>query len=243
VIKKDPLPSTDWDSTRTIAFNVQILNMAHFGRVTGLPPPPPVISASTYQQLGLPFFSSWEEYSHKFGKFPGMKSLAELTSLRDPVLKIRIISLDEHMRISDQLVDTNKLNLSEVHELDAVREAAELEEHPTKELPHRPGFETNEAPRVQIDDIHEIDERSAEGRVATDEAPRRSKRIARLTNLRKWISDIVNKEDEGMVPVFVKFGDRKPIQIGLINPKGPMKEFRSVQELEEEIRKKAIVVF
>ena len=61
--------------------------------------------------------------------------------------------------------------------------------------------------------------------------------------LRKWIDRMTKEEDSvGSVSVYVKFRKPKTIQIGLVNPKGPL-NFRSIKELEDEIRGKAMVVF
>jgi hypothetical protein len=50
-----------WDTTKTKVFNVQILNTVHFRRVTGIAAPNPPVSAQTYADMGLPFFSAYEE--------------------------------------------------------------------------------------------------------------------------------------------------------------------------------------
>ncbi|KAK5996409.1 Uba52-like protein [Cladobotryum mycophilum] len=82
------LPRRDYQNSTTIAFQVQILNSAHFRFITSQEPPRCPISAKDYAALGLPFFSPYEEPTTLCGDFSTMRSMnhidgAEETSLKD----------------------------------------------------------------------------------------------------------------------------------------------------------------
>ncbi|KAF8851634.1 hypothetical protein BDZ45DRAFT_717327 [Acephala macrosclerotiorum] len=159
VIMRDVLPANHWDASRTLAFNVQILNASNFQEITGIPPPQSPISASVYHGMGLPFFSQWEEPTSIFGNFQGIKSVAQLSSRSEPGLKFMVINLDAEGKISKRVGELSELDQPGLLELDASPIISELGDHPT------------------------------------------------------------------------------------VNPKGPLNQFRSVKELENEIRKKAIAIF
>lgn len=78
-IIRDPFPVDLWDRSRTVVFNVRILNAATFGGITGLPPPPTPITAKTYAEHGFPYFKLYNEKASGIkGNFTGVKSVNQL---------------------------------------------------------------------------------------------------------------------------------------------------------------------
>jgi hypothetical protein len=76
-----------WDPSKTVVFNLQILNTHHFKRITGMEPPRPVIDAATYAAYGLPFYSLYEEPSSVAGDFEDIKSIGQLDGIVEPSVK------------------------------------------------------------------------------------------------------------------------------------------------------------
>lgn len=91
-IVKDP-GMHKWDASKTLVFNMQILNTANFQAVTGVAPPPPPIDAKTYASYGYPFFSMYEEPSDIAGNFSGVKSIGEIRNVSDSPLKPREVQI------------------------------------------------------------------------------------------------------------------------------------------------------
>ncbi len=83
-IVQDPHDPMSWDRNGTVTFNVQILNSEMFQQVTSKRPPPSPISASTYSELGLPFYDLYEEPSFIHGEFDQVKSLTQISGTHDP---------------------------------------------------------------------------------------------------------------------------------------------------------------
>lgn len=82
-IVADKSKREEWDFNRAIFFNVQIINSDSFTFVTGLPPPSTPITARTYLDMGLPYFSIWDEKpSGVSGNFSGLKSVNEIDSTK-----------------------------------------------------------------------------------------------------------------------------------------------------------------
>lgn len=74
-ILKDENEACIWEPQNTICFNVQILNSEVFRQVTGIDPPETPITAKTYTDLGLPYFSIYIETSAIKGDFDGIISV------------------------------------------------------------------------------------------------------------------------------------------------------------------------
>jgi hypothetical protein len=86
--------SNRWDTSTTKVFNVQILNTLHFRRVTGLEAPKPPIDAKTYADLGLPFFSMYEEPTDVSGNFRDVRSIGQINGRPDaPVRPHRLVKI------------------------------------------------------------------------------------------------------------------------------------------------------
>jgi hypothetical protein len=193
--------------------------------------------------MGLPFYSKWEEPSHTFGDFGSLKSLATLRAVVEPSVQFMVINLDDSGGITKEFIEFSELEEAGLVEIDATPLTSELEEHPSRELPSRPSKYETKLPSVVVRGIHEIDPDSSTGRDVTTGPSQHRRDKSRLPVLRKWMVEKIKKSEKdkvGPLPVFVQFGKRKPLQIGLVNPKGPLIEFRSVQELEDMIYWKVI---
>ncbi|KAF9059088.1 hypothetical protein BDP27DRAFT_1407834 [Rhodocollybia butyracea] len=60
-ITKDRWPIAAYDQTNPICLQVHVLNSVMFSLVTGLPPPKCPVSAKTYLEAGLPWFTLYDE--------------------------------------------------------------------------------------------------------------------------------------------------------------------------------------
>ncbi|KII88774.1 hypothetical protein PLICRDRAFT_176316 [Plicaturopsis crispa FD-325 SS-3] len=60
-INRDPLPITAYDQVNPTRLHISVINAAHFTAVTGLPSPPSPIDFSTYADLGLPWYTLYDE--------------------------------------------------------------------------------------------------------------------------------------------------------------------------------------
>lgn len=77
-IQKDPYPVDSWDPDSTTVFNLQILGVSLFERMTGFKAPECPINEATYRAYGLPFFNIQEPSSTIHGDFTPLKPLKEL---------------------------------------------------------------------------------------------------------------------------------------------------------------------
>jgi len=82
-----------WDTSKTMTFNVQILNTASFARITGLRPPTTPVTAAEYAKRGLPFFSLDEAETDVSGGLHNLKSVAQIDKVVEPVVKPKIRSI------------------------------------------------------------------------------------------------------------------------------------------------------
>src|SRR5947207_14910526 len=83
-IHRDTHDPNSWDRLSTTTFNVQILNASLFQQVTGIPAPKCPIDATTYLNLGLPFFDLSEKKSSIKGNFDCVKPLSEISGSGEP---------------------------------------------------------------------------------------------------------------------------------------------------------------
>jgi len=60
-IVPDPYGTDTWDPDQSAAVSIQIVNSAQYRELTGRPPPPTPISATTYTEYGLPWFELYDE--------------------------------------------------------------------------------------------------------------------------------------------------------------------------------------
>lgn len=90
---KDPLPAHDWDTDRSIMFNVNLINAITFGSL-GLPVPSTTVTAMTYAMHGFPFFKIYEEPTQIYGDFKAVKTVGEI---------------DEEEGINDDIHDSEEL--------------------------------------------------------------------------------------------------------------------------------------
>jgi hypothetical protein len=78
-INADPYPPSQWDTSSSIFFNVQLLNAEAFMAVTGRAPPDEPIPAATYAKHNMPFYDIWnEELTGIKGAFGNVKSIVEI---------------------------------------------------------------------------------------------------------------------------------------------------------------------
>lgn len=91
-IVEDPLRGKEarWDTTKTMTFNVQILNTSSFSRITGQPAPETPIDAASYAALGYPFYSMEEGDTTVSGNFDGVKSVATIDGKHDAVIETKV---------------------------------------------------------------------------------------------------------------------------------------------------------
>ena len=89
-VTTDPYLPEMWHKEAVIVFNVQILNAGVFESVTNRKAPTSPITAQTYANLGLPFFSLEDKPSGISGAFSNVKSVAQIdgeeeTSHNNPI--------------------------------------------------------------------------------------------------------------------------------------------------------------
>ncbi|KAF1952077.1 integral membrane protein [Byssothecium circinans] len=92
---------------RTTVFNVQVLNSAVYHAVTGGPPPSMPISAATYDQHGFPFFNLYEEPSGVSGEFSIVKSVAEMTGIKEEYVEPEVVSIGRSRAAVEGLINSN----------------------------------------------------------------------------------------------------------------------------------------
>ncbi|KAF2118753.1 integral membrane protein [Lophiotrema nucula] len=94
VIEPDNDPSR-WEGSKTVIFNVQILNSALYHTVTGSFPPAMPLTAKTYKQYGLPFFKLYEEPSGISGDFSLVKSVAQIDGVKNEEVKPKVKAISK----------------------------------------------------------------------------------------------------------------------------------------------------
>lgn len=103
-IREDKHDPSKWLKDMVFSIPVQILNSAHFRRVTGKNPPRCPIDARTYARAGLPFFDLFEKEDSTVAgadAFAPLKSVHEIQKARgelqeageDPLVRPRIVKL------------------------------------------------------------------------------------------------------------------------------------------------------
>lgn len=92
VIAPDRYPK-GWEGSKTIVFNVQILNSAIYRAITGVIPPTKPLSAAIYKQYGLPFFKLYEEPSGVSGDFSLVKSVGEIDGVQDKKVEPMVVGI------------------------------------------------------------------------------------------------------------------------------------------------------
>lgn len=60
-IVKDSHQPEEWDASKTILFNIQLLNSVGFHKVTGMAPPESPVNPTTYALHGFPFYAMYNE--------------------------------------------------------------------------------------------------------------------------------------------------------------------------------------
>jgi hypothetical protein len=91
---------TQWNPSRTVVFNVQLLNSVIFQQVTGLSVPPSPITAAHYAACGLPFFHMAEGETDVAGDFGNLKSVAAMDGVPDPDVNPIVLPVDMGLRAS-----------------------------------------------------------------------------------------------------------------------------------------------
>jgi len=93
-IIRDRLPPTAYDQDNGKRLHVTVLNSAYFTAVTGHSPPTSPINAKTYQKLGLPWFTLFDE------KIPGFVNASSLSGIQS------ISALDSSRKLGGQVTET-----------------------------------------------------------------------------------------------------------------------------------------
>ncbi|KAM0418758.1 hypothetical protein ACHAPT_012356 [Fusarium lateritium] len=93
-----------YQKTNTVAFSVQILNSVSFQQVTGQPPPPSPVSAETYADNGLPFFSVFEEPTNVTGDFSSVQSICQLNGDVEPPIYFPLIDTKTGLPLASNTV-------------------------------------------------------------------------------------------------------------------------------------------
>lgn len=82
-INPDAYPADSWDSSASIMLNLQILDVASYSAVTGLPAPSTPVNGEEYARHGYPYFEIWnEEKTGVKGDFDEIKSVAQMEKER-----------------------------------------------------------------------------------------------------------------------------------------------------------------
>jgi len=79
-----------WGTSKTMTFNVQILNTTSYTRITGLQPPTTPVTAAEYAKRGLPFFSMDDAKTDVSGGLHDLKSVAQMDNVVEPVVRPRV---------------------------------------------------------------------------------------------------------------------------------------------------------
>jgi hypothetical protein len=84
-IIRDHLPPAAYDKDNSARLHISVLNTAYFTAVTGRPSPPSPISTSTYQKLGLPWYTLFDENIPGVSRLPGfhVQSIADVDISRN----------------------------------------------------------------------------------------------------------------------------------------------------------------
>ena len=93
-IVEDKHPAEIWDQSKTIVFNVQILNSADWAHVTGKPTPASPVNASSARMYGFPFFNLHEELCEVSGDFKSVKTVAEIDGIEEDNVEQHIIEIN-----------------------------------------------------------------------------------------------------------------------------------------------------
>jgi hypothetical protein len=80
-IYRDPHPAWVYDTNRVARFHLTIMNAAQLTQVTGLPAPPTPVSPQKYLELGLPWFSVYDEHMPMANSFTPPSALANVQSI------------------------------------------------------------------------------------------------------------------------------------------------------------------
>ncbi|KAF8551886.1 hypothetical protein OG21DRAFT_1512207 [Imleria badia] len=80
-INRDTLPITAYDQDRVQRFHVSVINAAYFSEVTGLPNPPSPVTSKTYLELGLPWFTLYDEHVPLANNTASPTPLADIQSI------------------------------------------------------------------------------------------------------------------------------------------------------------------
>ena len=74
-----------WDVASAKTFHLQVVNAAHFEELTGIIAPDTPITIEEYAARGMHFFDIYNETPNSiYGNFGGLKTVAELDSIRQP---------------------------------------------------------------------------------------------------------------------------------------------------------------
>ena len=74
-----------WDVSRRSHLRIHLVNSDHFESITGIKPPPTPITQKEYADLGLPWYSAFDEYKTSIkaaARFKGIKSIGQIKRIR-----------------------------------------------------------------------------------------------------------------------------------------------------------------
>ncbi|KAH8595364.1 hypothetical protein B0O99DRAFT_155247 [Bisporella sp. PMI_857] len=181
-----------WGASRTKVFNVQILNTAYFQQVTGFPALESPVDAKTCAAYGIPFYDMKEAPTEVAGDFRGVKSIAQMDGVVEPVVRP-----------------------SRILQIRGLPSSSPSSSSPSRSTP-----------------------RSSSAGPST---------LFKSSSLAKGESKSTLSEDSSgtstsMMSDSTSSG-RSDIRPAFWNKKGPMSPFRSVSEIEKELRAREIVTF
>lgn len=96
-VVRDTSAKEDWDPTKTVVFNVQLLNSTCFSAVTGLAPPTSPITVQMYKANHVPYFTIYNEQPTGIrGNFSGVKSVNTIDKTKTtPAAKRAVAEVDK----------------------------------------------------------------------------------------------------------------------------------------------------
>lgn len=220
-IVRDP-GTHKWDASQTKIFNVQILNTLHFEHVTGFRAPNPPIDASTYAAYGYPFFSMYEEPTQISGDFTSVRSIGQIDGVQDLSINPRVIDIIHNVSPAPTWVCEGCTFIN--HDIQSFCEVC-----------HTANATSNTNPQGQsasedwVCDVCTLINRSSRQRCETCGVVRQDSDPSRPPGAEPPIT----APDEPSIPPVVAFW----------NPRPPMTEFRSVGDLETEVRQRGTSIF
>ena len=84
-IVADEYGRDSWDVSRRTHLKIHLVNSGHFESITGIKPPPTPITQKVYAELGLPWYSAFDEFKTSIkaaARFKGIKGIDQIKRIR-----------------------------------------------------------------------------------------------------------------------------------------------------------------